>query len=199
MDNFLKRCVAVSDDAVIFKRHENLNQSTVYFGIRQDNQSSKDYYRIEDSLLIHSAIDTRQVVQQENYNNHRRMAEISVEELIILKDQQERKQFFEQIVTNPQYHPLFQVEDTTFIFDHLNGQLVSLNDSGHVVATQDIDYHTSKNWEKKIYFDRGDQDFYTVEQKNGAQIFGRFSTRNGQIGRRTKITDHAYPRKNNRI
>ena len=43
---------------MLFKRLENNNQSTVYYGLSRTDQRKEDFYRIEDSLLIRSAKDT---------------------------------------------------------------------------------------------------------------------------------------------
>ncbi|MFT5780305.1 MAG: hypothetical protein ACI837_003266, partial [Crocinitomicaceae bacterium] len=122
-------------------------------------------------------------------------AEVSVANLQKARDHFERDMFFEFVLSQPAYNPLFVRNDTTYIFDHLNGNVVEFSDAGSQLRLIPIDYHLDKDWAKVNHLDRERNEFYTVYERNGVQHFVKFEEEDFSVRKETKITKHAYPKK----
>jgi len=192
---FFKDCVGQNGDVVYMKSLENNNQSTVFTAVNRLADEEKVLYRIEDSTMIRSAADTEAQIRQEALSGTEQAGEINSKQLSEIRKRQQRADFFEQIVRQPMYHPLFVFNDTTYIFDHLNGVVLLFDAKGVELECRKIAYHKERNWNKKVHLDRDNRTFYSVETKNGAQVFCRLSTPGFETGIRTKITQHPYPEK----
>ena len=70
-----------------------------------------------------------------------------------------------------------------------------LNKQREVLDKHSVNYHNERHWKGEMQLDSERNIFYTVEEKHGAQIFGRLSLASGEIIWKTKITKHAYPGK----
>lgn len=192
---FFKYCAGENGDVVYMKTLENNEQSTVYSALHRARDEKKELYRIEDSNLIRTEADTEALIQQEALGGTEQAGEIISDQLAEIRRRQQRAYFFELVIQKPKYHPLFVSNDTTFIFDHLNGVALAFDATGAELERNVISYHQAKNWDKKVQLDRANGTFYSLESKNGAQVFCRLSHPGFEPGTRTKITKHPYPEK----
>ncbi|OFZ58634.1 MAG: hypothetical protein A3D92_15610 [Bacteroidetes bacterium RIFCSPHIGHO2_02_FULL_44_7] len=192
---FFKDCVGQNGDVVYLKSLENNNQSTVFTAVNRAQNEGMVLYRVEDTTLIRSVTDTEAGIRREALSGTEQAGEINSNQLREIRDRQQRADFFEKIVRKPMYHPLFVFNDTTYIFDHLNGTVLIFDATGVELERGEINYHKAKGWNKSVHLDRAYRTFYSVESKNGAQVFCRLSQPGFETGARTKITKHAYPEK----
>lgn len=192
---FFKHCVAEIGSFVILKTLENENQSTVFTILEKGTRNTKELYRVEDSLLISSAMATKQALQNHEYLIDLRMEEIDTGTLRRSRDQTEKKDFFEQIVKRPTYHPLFVLTDTIYIFDHLNNISHIFDSSTNRIQSKNIHHHKLKNWDEQILMDPNQATFYSVSSTHGAKTLQKLNTLDLTIESNSKITEHAYPKK----
>lgn len=192
---FFKYCAGKNGDVVYMKSMENNEQSTVYSALHIAGNEKKELYRIEDSALIRTEADTEALIQQEALGGTEQAGEINSDQLAEIRRRQQRAYFFELVIQKPKYHPLFVSKDTTYIFDHLNGVALVFDASGAELERKAISYHQEKNWDKKVHLDRAYRTFYSLENKNGAQVFCRLNHPGFETRTRTKITKHPYPEK----
>lgn len=188
---FFKNCIGQNDSIVIFETIVNYGKTQLFYGIRMADQKRFMLYRAEDSLLVKSALDEKRLIRAPR----RGMPTLNEDALKAERQQAQRAQFFQQIVSLPEYNPLFVKNDTTYIFDHLKSQLTLMTDTGAVLKSIPIDYHQSRSWNKKVHLDKGRGKFYSVNEKNGAQIFCHLNPETFDVDRSTKVYKHAYPKK----
>lgn len=192
---YFKDCVADNDSFVIFKTHQNYNQSLSYYGLAKDKHLRQEVYRIEDSLLVKSANEEARKIREERGSSGSHTGEIQKEQIREMREKEQRAMFFEHIVKRKKYHPLFVHEDTTYIFDHLNNECIQLNASNEILKRIPIEHHEHRNWHKRVQFDQIRHNFYSVEIKHGAEIMVRLDKSSLKPTQKTKITKHPYPRK----
>lgn len=196
-DSFLTDCVASNSSNLIFKHLENFNQTTVYYGINRTNREQTTFYRVEDSMLIHSAQDTQDSLDFRDPGETATVSEVRGYDLEFTKyydyihDQAQDRNFFNQIVQLPNYVPVFVNHDTTYIFDYMNEKISLLNDTGKVCRTIPILHENNLT----ILHDSKQGKFYLVNRKEGAQVYGVLSNDNFGVIRNTKLTKHAHPGK----
>lgn len=193
-DQFLKHCAGKTEESVLLSHLSNYNKTLSYYHVAQPSQERSLLYRIEDSVAVEDIYNERQIIRMEGYDHEHRMQEISLKQLLEMRDKQERKDYFTIILTTPEYHPLFVQSDTTYIFDHLNNQVATFSSTGDTLDTQSIDYHQQEQWEKQIHRDPSRGRFYTVASKNGIHHLQRLSS-SFKIDRESTITKHVNPKK----
>ncbi|MFT6245792.1 MAG: hypothetical protein ACJA0U_000555 [Salibacteraceae bacterium] len=188
---FFKNCIGQNDSIVIFERTVNYGKTQLFYGVRVKEKKRYMLYRAEDSLLVRSVLDEKRRIRTPRQGT----PTLNEDVLKAEREHAQRAQFFQQIVSLPDYNPLFVKNDTTYIFDHLKGELTLMTDTGSVLKSIPIDYHQSENWNKKVHLDENRGRFYSVDEKNGAQIFCRLNPETFDIDKSTKVYKHAYPKK----
>ncbi|NRA11076.1 MAG: hypothetical protein HRT57_03870 [Crocinitomicaceae bacterium] len=209
---YYRDCSASNDVGLIFKSERNYSQTTEYYQIENVSKFNLDVYEVTDSTLVRSARETEAEIKKEEYRLRRKYSRTLGSRAPTWEDQTQegqlrndrsseiqrhldKRQFYGQFVLRPHYNPLFIMDDTTFVFDHVNGEMVRLTMDREVLDKRPIGYHNEKHWKGEVQLDTKRNIFYTVEEKHGAQIFGRVSLESGEVDRKTKITKHAYPEK----
>lgn len=189
--NFFKNCIGQNDSIVIFERTLNYGKTKLFYGVRIAEKNRYMLYRTEDSLLVRSVLDEKRLIRAPRP----RMPTVNEDVLKAQREHAQRAQFFQQIVSLPDYIPLFVKNDTTYIFDHLKSKLTLMTDTGAVLKSIPIDYHQSKNWNKKVHLDANRGTFYSVEENNGVQVFCHLNAEMFGIEKSTKVDKHSYPKK----
>jgi hypothetical protein len=192
---YYENCIATSEQKFFIRSLENVNQSTLYFAVDKTLSSYDLLCRIEDSVRVNDLLRETAEIKSTAPNGQFKSAEVSVANLQKARDQFEREMFFEFVLSQPGYNPLFVKNDTTFIFDHINGNVLEFSDSGNQLKSTPIDYHLNKNWAEINHFDPKRNEFYTVMERNGAQYFVKFAEDDFSSRKETKITEHSYPKK----
>jgi hypothetical protein len=209
---YFRDCEASNDVGLIFKSIKDYSQTTDYYQIENVSKFNMDVYEIKDSSLVRSARETEAEIEKEEFRLRRKYSQSVGTRAPTWEDQTQegqlrndrsseiqrhldKRQFYGQFVLRPYYNPLFVRNDTTFIFDHVNGEIVRMTKDRVVVDKRSINYHNENHWKGEMQLDAKRNIFYSVEEKHGAQIFGRVSLDSCEIDRKTKITRHAYPEK----
>lgn len=191
---YYENCIAVSNQKFFVRNMENVNQTTLYYSVDKITTSYDLLYRIEDSILVLDRLGESREIKGKTHLAQLKTAEVNAENLQSSRDQFEQENFFKFVLSKPDYHPLFVRDDTTYVFDHITGNVIQFSDSGKLLARIPIDYHLNKDWAKSNHFDSERNNFYTVYERNGAQHFVRFQHGDFSLDRETKITN-AYPEK----
>lgn len=194
-EQFYKNCAGSQGNLVFLESLENHNQTTVYTSIDTNNGHWNLLYRIEDSMLVRSANDTDALIWHEGYSDTERLGEIDSEILKDISRRQQRLDFFQQIVSQPAYNPLFVTKDTTYIFDHLHGKLILFDADGDHFGTKSITYHLNSTWEKKLLLDKVDHVFYALEREKGELALCRLNPVNFTLDRRINVAIGTTPKK----
>ena len=193
--SFFKNCVGQSGDYVIMENIYNFGKSKVFYAFNRNEPEEKIIYRIEDSVAVADVNLEYRGILANDYLGRQRTGEISIEQLGNSRDHAERIFYFDQILSQSDYNPLFVKNDTSYIFDHINGYAIQVADSGTILNKTSITYQNNEDWAKINHHDAQNNTFYTVYENKGTQHFYELSTENYELGKRTKITEHAYPKK----
>ncbi len=186
---FFKNCVGRNSKQVLFKEVKHFGKMVNYFGITRSNQEKTLLYSVSDSAEVADIIREYQLMRAEGYGHNQRMQEISLSQLEAMRDKEERKAFFHHVLSNPKYHPLFVVEDTTYVFDHLTSKVVVMDTAGAVLALNPIEYHKARKWQKFITHDPARDHFYTSYGRSASKELARLSE-DFKVNRTTKIKEY---------
>lgn len=190
---FYQNCMGKADGLFVMKRTKNYGQTTEYFGLNNSGSNAGEIYRVEDSAMVRSVREEAALVSGAGKGSGS-MGELDPDQIAAMRDQLERKYFYDQIVSKPAYNPLFILHDTLYVFDHINGYRVLLDVRGNLLDKIPITYHQSRYWAKEIKLDQVLERFYAMEQKNGVKIFDLLSDK-CEVVQKSPIDKHAYPQK----
>ena len=146
-------------------------------------------------MLVHSAQDTYDSLVYYDPGKLAIMGEIKGYDLEFTKyydfihHHKQEVNFFEQIVTVPDYNPVFSSNDTTIIFDYLNRRIVLLDEALNIRRTHSIHYRNNP----EVLLDEKRMQFYVVGRNNGMQSYALLDSTDFQKVKHVNITDHAHP------
>jgi hypothetical protein len=106
-----------------------------------------------------------------------------------------RATFVASHVLQPQYNPLFTLDDSIYVFNHFESRIDVMSQEGTLARSIPITYHLGKHWNEQIYLDRVKKQFYAVIQRKGVQRLVRLAMTDDEQESSSKITKHAYPKK----
>ncbi len=194
-NRYLVSCVASNQKGMITRRKLNFNQTVAYYQQMTSQKTKKRIYAVEDSS--ERAILARQYADLEDVGLFEAVHSEEIDSSLLRRARSayQESHFFFRHVVKPTYNPLFVVDDTTYVFDHVNDKVVLLCDTGNYIRDIPIDYHYAKHWEQKVLFDKKQERFYTMQEKGGVQTYCMLSSQKFNVIRKADITEHAYPEK----
>lgn len=205
------KCVGMSSEKVIFREFTRHYQFQEFYAVDAYDGSRETIYEINDSVRAYSLKDAAQQLYAHIVTDKEKMVsnEMSTEQMdsdeaqrALIRAQREmnaredRIKFFEMIVAVAKYNPLFVIDDTLHFYNHFEGRLDQLNQSGTKVGSFPLEHHLNPDWQQEIYYDAARDQFYGLFRKEGTyEIRTIFITDNQSAFSTTPLTEHARPKK----
>lgn len=166
------------------------NGADFYFEYYLDQLYSKNFYRTDTSghppVLIRGLSDRASIRQLRD-----EQAFFKAGYYRTGRGMEFERDFAQRIFFQPPYIPLFVEQDTVLVFNHLDGYIEKLDRSGNLYATQKIDYHEDRRWNRKVFHDKIKGGFYTATRKNGFLYVNRINLQTGAL-ETVKKTHYRY-------
>lgn len=188
--NLLKSCVYKDNKNLVKYDYSNEDQRIEYLAINIQSKRSRTLYVGEDR---------KEYRQLKEYEYEHYMADEKMfhsqdsEELKKTRNTWNNKQFYELIVINPVYIPLFELNDSLFIFDHVNDSAVVLTKSGQRVRSFPIHYHYFKGWKNELVSNLEKTKIYACYESEGLTILREINPTNGKPESQIRIEEHVFP------
>lgn len=99
--------------------------------------------------------------------------------------------FTQSIYYKELYAPMFQRNDSLFLFDYYKDKLFTFNANGEVIDSIGIYHHynpKSTGWEKQLIQDRKTGKIYALFDRAGYTYLGYIDTKTGEISEQVKLT-----------
>lgn len=109
------------------------------------------------------------------------------------RDRWNNRQFYELIVIRPVYIPMFELNDSLIIFDHLNDSAVVFNKSGQRIRAFPIYYHYFKGWKHELVSNLEKTKIYARYESQGLTILREINPTNGKIEGMVRLEKHVFP------
>lgn len=97
--------------------------------------------------------------------------------------------FYDKILAQPLYSPIFNLNDELILFDHTNNRILYPLKN----KTTPIAYHQSKKWLNLILLDPQKNEFITFFKKNGLFTAHTIDIATGKLKKGTILEENAYP------
>ncbi|MNK05385.1 hypothetical protein D3C87_232670 [compost metagenome] len=109
------------------------------------------------------------------------------------RDRWNNKRFFDLILVRPIYIPMFELNDSLIIFDHLNDSAVVFTKSGLRVRSFPIYYHYFPGWKNELISNLEKTKLYARYERQGLTVLREINPTNGKTEHLVKLEKHVFP------
>ncbi|WP_343637130.1 hypothetical protein [Fluviicola sp.] len=210
--NLLETCVYKDQQILIKYEYSNQDQRIEYTAINIQNRKSRVIYvgedRARDRQLEEYARETQNAEDKLFHTvppppppastapNPRDGLKDSPGDFGILKEARDRwnnKKFYELVLIKPTYIPMFELNDSLIIFDHLNDSAVVFTKSGIRVRSFPIYYHYFPGWKNELITNLEKTKLYARYQREGLTVLREINPTNGKTEHIIKLEKHVFP------
>lgn len=110
-----------------------------------------------------------------------------------VRDRWNNRRFFDLILVRPIYIPLFELNDSLFIFDHLNDSAVVFTKSGLQVRSFPIYYHYFPGWKNELITNLEKTKLYARYEREGLTVLREINPANGKTKHIVRLEKHVFP------
>jgi len=210
--NLLKSCVYKDNKTLIKYSYSKEEQRIKYTAINLQNKLSRTIYVGEDrtrnrelaeyaqenqnaeDLLFHTTTPPPPPSTTAPPPDHIKDSPGNFGNLKAARDRWNHKKFYDLVLTTPVYIPMFEVNDSLIVFDHLNDSATVFTKSGHRVRSFSIAYHYFKGWKKELITNLEKTKIYARYQlSDGLTILREINPTNGKTERVIRLEKHVFP------
>lgn len=152
---------------------------------RQKTRQLKDYQR-DNKLTVSEILRQSDANHSDNLSN-------KYSELKKDRDRWTTQQFYNLVVFKPLYAPLFELNDSLFIFDHINDSAIVFTKSGIRVRSFPISYQYFKGWKSELIPNIEKTQVYARFESDGITCLKKINLANGKVESEVKIKKHIFP------
>lgn len=188
--DLLQSCVYKDDHNLMKYNYSNEGQRIEYLTIDIKSKAAKTLYVGEDRTEYR---------QMEEYKYEHYMADEKMfhsqtsEELKTTRKIWNSKQFYDLIVINPIYIPMFELNDSLFIFDHVNDSAVVFTREGQRVRSFPIFYHYFEGWKNELITNLEKTRVYARFEAEGITTLKEINLVNGKTESIIQLEKHTFP------
>lgn len=110
------------------------------------------------------------------------------------RDRWNNRQFYDLILIRPVYIPMFELNDSLIIFDHLNDSAVVFDKSGQRIRAFPIYYHYFKGWKYELISNLEKTKIYARYESQGLTVLREINPTNGRIEKTIRLEKHVFPK-----
>jgi hypothetical protein len=187
--DILQSCVYMDEKSLLRCNYSKQNQCIEYLAITIKTKEIKTMYLSEDPLR------NKQLEQydEENRLDDRELMTSNLRDLGIARRKWDNRCFYEQVLTQPIYVPLFELNDSLIIFDHLKDSAVVFTKSGQRIRSFPIYYHYFKGWKNELVSNLEKTEIYARYESEGLTVLREINPTNGKTERLIRIEEHVFP------
>ena len=192
---FLKPCVGQNELSLFMRNLSDKNQATSYYATHRASGKSELLHKVVDTDgLIMLEAEATEIVELTELLASGTITD-PIRALEIEREIQQKQWFSSIILSQPKYHPFFQLADTAVIFDHLNNEALFFDARAQLKRRLPIDHHIRKDWGSRIFQDLKTDKLYLEFVKSGVSSLSVFDLSDGSYTPVWRIDDHAFPEK----
>lgn len=188
--NLLKSCVYIDQYSLIKRNYSNQNQHVKFLSIDIETKQPTLLYETEDSEYANQIIEHA----MEFKLNENTLRSNQVLELKIARGKWDQNRFYDQAKKKPAYIPLFELNDSLIIFDHITNSAVVFTKSGMQIRSFPIYYHYFDGWKHELIQNAEKTKLYArYESKDGLTTLREINTTNGNTEQVILLEKHVFP------
>ncbi len=189
--NLLKSCVYKDDKMLVKYNYSEQDQRIEFVKYNIQTQKPQVMY-VGESRKRNRQF--REYAQENNISGDQLFHSLTVEELKASRRLWNNKQFLELVLATPVYVPLFELNDSLVIFDHLNDSAVVFTKAGIRVRAFPILYHHYRGWKSELVTNLEKTKVYARYEIDGLTTLREINPTNGKIERKIQLEQHVFPK-----
>ncbi|MNJ83998.1 hypothetical protein D3C87_14320 [compost metagenome] len=189
--NLLKSCVYKDEKTLVKYNYSELDQRIEFVKYNIQTQKKQVMYVGESRKRNR---EFREFSQDNNISGEQLFHSLTVEELKDARIKWNNKQFFELVLATPVYIPLFELNDSLIIFDHLNDSAVVFTKAGVRVRAFPILYHHYMGWKSELVTNLEKTKIYARYEIDGLTTLREINPKNGKIEHKIQLEQHIFPK-----
>jgi hypothetical protein len=191
--DILSPCVISSEDNFIVKRLGPHNKLIEYLKIDRNTKKPGLLYTSCDRQLMRSLDDFAKAndIPVPLFNpNYRQPPQMTT-----TNDRQkwDNQQFYNQILKKPLYAPIFEINDSVFVYDHFKDSAMVFTISGNYVRSFQISYHYFENWKSELLINEEKTKLYARYEIDGLTTLRQINPSTGKVMNLDILEKHIYP------
>jgi len=191
--HILSPCVISSEDNFIVKRLGPHNKLVEYTKVDRNTKKPTLLYTTKDQKKMRElddfAAENQIPVPLSNPNF------IYGKRVSTLTDRQrwDNEQFYNQILSKPLYAPIFEINDSLYIFDHFKDSALVYTISGKHVRSYQISYHYFENWKSELFLNEEKTKLYAKYENEGLVTLRQINPSTGKVINLNILEKHIHP------
>ncbi|WP_300660184.1 carboxypeptidase-like regulatory domain-containing protein [Fluviicola sp.] len=189
--NLLKSCVYKDNKTLVKYYYSDQNQRIEFLAYNIQTQKPKTIYVSEDRKRNRQL---REFAMENRDRGDDLFHTSDKDQLKMARARWENLRFYDLVLTTPVYVPLFELNDSLVIFDHLNDSAVVFTKAGDRVRSFPILYHHYKGWKNELVTNMEKTKIYARYEIDGLTILREINPENGKIERLIRLETHIFPK-----
>jgi hypothetical protein len=189
----LSPCVISSPDNIILKRLGPHNKLVEYVKIDWNTKRPSQLYITSDQQLMRQldeyAAANEIAVPMSNPNYSR----TTVVNTSTGRQKWQNQQFYNQILKKPLYAPIFEINDSVFVFDHFKDSALVYSRSGNYVRSFQFSYHYFENWKSELFLNEEKTKLYARYEIDGLVTLRQIDPSTGKVLKVDILEKHIHP------
>jgi len=191
---FIEPCVTSNENYFFLKYAANFNQTVEYISQRKIDDNYLFMRKINDEIKTQDVLNYATELNMNYAPNI--MSEIySAADVRASREKTQDEFFFNLVMTNATYAPLFKTTNAIYIFDHLADSCFVFSQNSEPIQQFSINYQLQKNWGKKLIVDEANEKIYVLNVTNGIYSLHEINLETGELKTSTELTKHTFPEK----
>lgn len=105
----------------------------------------------------------------------------------------QNQQFYKQILQKPLYAPIFEINDSVFVFDHFKDSAIVFTLSGKYVRSYQFSYHYFENWKNELMINEEKTKLFAKYENDGLVTLRQIDPSTGKVVNLDILDKHIYP------
>lgn len=191
--HILSPCVISSEDNFIVKRLGPHNKLVEYTKVDRNTKKPTLLYTTIDQKKMRElnefAVANQIPVPLSNPNF------VMGRQVSTANDRQrwDNEQFYNQILSKPLYSPIFEINDSLYIFDHFKDSALVYTISGKYVRSYQISYHYFENWKSELFLNEEKTKLYAKYENEGLVTLRQINPSTGKVINLDVLEKHIHP------
>ncbi len=178
--------------------------STLIVLTYSENKQSESYYYIDSSkefkLLLKITDEENNKSARTELNsmhNFKGVAKGLIERSVFASSREifERRSFYKFILTQAIYNPIFKIQDSLYLFNHINKTCLVFDHKLQSTRAISLNYVEDDNWDKEILNDIYTNKVYAKFNNKGKVILKEIDLNTGNIIKEYKLENCIFPNK----
>jgi hypothetical protein len=188
--NLLQSCIYKDAKTLIQYSYSKQDQCIEYTALNIQTKKTKVIYVGEDRAKNRQL---REYQQENRTAENNLITTTNKDHLFKARDHWDRQQFYAMILIRPIYIPMFELNDSLIVFDHVNDSAVVFNKSGQRIRSFPISYHYFKGWKNELVSNLEKTKIYARYESQGLTILREINPTNGKVERILRLEKHVFP------